>query len=110
MSMTSVLDPHDITKALAECAGTFNYKTFFVTSGLNQKSDADLTAVFNIVDKDQSGFIEREELSQFLKSFCPTARELNDSETQAFLDAGDTDHDGKIGVDEFKSMVKAKSK
>nr|BBJ06080.1 parvalbumin 2 [Hemitriakis japanica] len=107
MSMSSVLNPGDINKALAECAGSFNHKTFFVTSGLSKKTDAELATIFNILDQDRSGFIEVDELKLFLQNFSATARELNDSETNAFLAAGDSDHDGKIGVDEFKSMVKA---
>ncbi|XP_041062373.1 parvalbumin alpha-like [Carcharodon carcharias] len=107
MSMASVLNPQDIDKALAECAAAFNHKTFFATSGLSKKSDAELAKVFNILDQDQSGFIEVEELKLFLQNFSSNARKLNDSETKAFLDAGDSDHDGKIGVDEFKCMVKA---
>ncbi|XP_048407552.1 parvalbumin alpha-like [Stegostoma tigrinum] len=106
-SMTAILEAKDIEKALAECAaGAFNHKTFFVTSGLTKKSDDDLAAVFNILDQDQSGYIEVNELKLFLQSFSKSARELNDTETNAFLTAGDSDHDGKIGVDEFKNMVK----
>ncbi|XP_078096758.1 parvalbumin beta-like [Mustelus asterias] len=107
MSMSTVLKSGDIDKALAECAGSFNHKTFFATSGLSKKSDAELATVFGILDQDGSGFIEVEELKLFLQNFSGTARELNKSETEAFLAAGDSDHDGKIGVDEFKSMVKA---
>ncbi|XP_072415919.1 parvalbumin, thymic-like [Chiloscyllium punctatum] len=107
-SMTSVLEAKDIEKAVSECAAaTFNHKTFFVTSGLTKKSDDDLAKVFDILDQDRSGFIEVEELKLFLQSFSKSARELNDTETSAFLSAGDSDHDGKIGVEEFKSMVKA---
>ncbi|XP_072337641.1 parvalbumin beta-like [Scyliorhinus torazame] len=107
MSMSTVLNPGDIDKALADCAGTFNHKKFFALSGLSKKTDAEIATVFNILDQDRSGFIEVDELKLFLQNFSATARALNDAETKEFLDAGDSDHDGKIGVDEFKCMVKA---
>ncbi|XP_078274665.1 parvalbumin alpha-like [Rhinoraja longicauda] len=107
MSAASLLNAADVTKAVQQCAASFNHKTFFATSGLSKKSDADLAAIFGILDGDKSGFIEVEELKDFLKCFSPGARDLNKAETDAFLAAGDSDHDGKIGVDEFKTMAKA---
>ncbi|XP_078093630.1 parvalbumin alpha [Mustelus asterias] len=107
MPMTKVLKADDINKAISafKDPGTFDYKRFFQLVGLKGKTAAQVKEVFEILDKDQSGFIEEEELKGVLKGFSAHGRDLNDSETKAFLAAGDSDHDGKIGADEFAKMV-----
>ncbi|KAM4530152.1 parvalbumin beta-like [Odontesthes bonariensis] len=97
----------DITKALEECKDSFDHKKFFKTCGLAGKSADDVKKAFAIIDQDKSGFIEEEELKLFLQNFKAGARALSDAETKAFLKVGDSDGDGKIGVDEFAAMVKA---
>ncbi|XP_069005288.1 parvalbumin 4 [Embiotoca jacksoni] len=109
MAFAGVLQDADITAALNACKdeGKFDHKSFFKTCGMAGKSADDLKKAFGIIDQDQSGFIEEEELKLFLQNFKAGARALSDAETKAFLKAGDSDGDGKIGVDEFAAMVKA---
>uniref|UniRef100_A0A8C3KSJ1 Parvalbumin n=1 Tax=Calidris pygmaea TaxID=425635 RepID=A0A8C3KSJ1_9CHAR len=91
---------------LISAADSFDYKTFFVKVGLNSKSKDQLAQVFGILDQDRSGFIEEDELKLFLQNFSASARALTDAETKAFLAAGDSDGDGRIGVDgNFNTML-----
>ncbi|XP_049925226.1 parvalbumin 6 [Epinephelus moara] len=108
MAMSSILNADDIKKALDAfaVADSFNHKKFFEMVGLNAKSPEDVKKVFTVLDADNSGFIEEEELKFVLKGFAKDGRDLTDKETREFLTAGDKDGDGKIGIDEFAALVK----
>uniref|UniRef100_A0A8B9HIT9 Parvalbumin n=1 Tax=Astyanax mexicanus TaxID=7994 RepID=A0A8B9HIT9_ASTMX len=78
-------------------ADTFDHKKFFEMVGLKAKSADDVKKAFLVLDADNSGFIEEEELKFVLKGFAADGRDLTDKETKAFLQAADKDGDGKIG-------------
>ncbi|XP_029433380.1 parvalbumin, thymic CPV3-like [Rhinatrema bivittatum] len=107
MSLTSVLSASDIAAALRECQApeSFSYKKFFQTCGLTKKTPCQIKEVFGVLDNDNSGFIEEDELKFFLQRFDAGARVLTSSETKAFMSAIDHDGDGKIGADEFQEVV-----
>ncbi|XP_066563217.1 parvalbumin-7 [Amia ocellicauda] len=107
MSMTDILKAEDINKALEAFKGaeSFDYKKFFAMVGLKGKTADDVKKAFKVLDVDQSGFIEEDELKFVLKGFSKNGRDLTDAETKAFLKAGDKDGDGKIGIDEFAVLV-----
>ncbi|XP_042363859.1 parvalbumin 9 [Plectropomus leopardus] len=107
MSLTSILSADDIDKAIKDCQApdTFSYKKFFQLCGLSSKTPQEVKDVFQILDEDNSGFIEESELKYFLQRFVPGARILTDKETKSLISAADDDSDGKIGVEEFQTMV-----
>ncbi|XP_029946482.1 parvalbumin 8 [Salarias fasciatus] len=107
MSLSSVLSAEAIDGAIKGCqaADSFCPKQFFQLCGLTKKSPQDVKKVFEILDNDGNGYIERDELKGFLQRFCPGARALTDKEITAFLNAADDDSDGRIGVDEFQALV-----
>ncbi|NXN95566.1 PRVT protein, partial [Rhinopomastus cyanomelas] len=109
MAMTDILSAKDIESALFSCQAddSFNCKSFFSMVGLSKKTPDQIKQVFGILDRDKSGFIEEDELQFFLQNFSLSARALSSAETKTFMAEGDTDGDGKIGVEDFQSLVKS---
>lgn len=63
ISLPSLLSHYRSLSLHAHLApGTFDYKSFFAQVGLTCSSEADQQKVFTVLDQDQSGYIEMEEL------------------------------------------------
>ncbi|KAG7325210.1 hypothetical protein KOW79_011526 [Hemibagrus wyckioides] len=107
MSLTDILSAEAIENAIKDCEApdSFTYKKFFQLIGLTKKSPEEVREVFRLLDDNNSGFIEESELKYFLQRFIPGARTLTVTETKNFMSGSDGNSDGKIGADEFQSMV-----
>ncbi|XP_020655240.3 parvalbumin beta [Pogona vitticeps] len=107
MALAGILTDAEITAGLQCCQApdSFNYKTFFAKSGLRDKPRDLWREVFAVLDQNKSGFIEEDELRNFLQNFSLSARRLTDKETKKFLAAGDIDGDGKLGMEEFTALL-----
>mmetsp|Transcript_23355 Transcript_23355/g.37949 ORF Transcript_23355/g.37949 Transcript_23355/m.37949 type:complete len:114 (-) Transcript_23355:340-681(-) len=64
--------------------------------------DKELRDAFAVFDADNSGSISRSELKKLMKNLGQT---LSDAELDAMMDEVDTDGNGEIDFDEFKSMM-----
>ncbi|CAF2349452.1 unnamed protein product [Brassica napus] len=87
--------------------GTLNYGEFVAVSVHLKKmaNDEHLHKAFNFFDKNQSGYIEPEELREALND------ELDETSSEeviaAIMQDVDTDKDGRISYEEFAAMMKA---
>ncbi|KAK5880965.1 hypothetical protein CesoFtcFv8_021819 [Champsocephalus esox] len=109
MAVTDFLAASDIALAINACTAkdSFSPKMFLKTVGLSKKNTTEIKRIFTILDQDKSGFIEQDELQLFLQNFSKGARPLTAAETRGFLLQGDSDGDGKIGLEEFSALVKS---
>uniref|UniRef100_A0A670XRV0 Parvalbumin n=1 Tax=Pseudonaja textilis TaxID=8673 RepID=A0A670XRV0_PSETE len=78
---------------------SFNHRKFFQLIGMSKKSSSQIKDIFQILDHNQSGFIEEQELTYFLQRFDPGARLLTATEIEKFMAAADHDGDGRVGTE-----------
>ncbi|KAF5894136.1 parvalbumin, thymic CPV3-like, partial [Clarias magur] len=110
MSLTNILSAEAIENGIKDCEApeSFSTKRFFQLIGLTKKNPEEIREVFRLLDDNNSGFIEEQELKFFLQRFGPGARILTENETKNFMSGLDGNSDGKIGVDEFFNSKKLK--
>ncbi|XP_020236052.1 calcium-dependent protein kinase 24 [Cajanus cajan] len=86
--------------------GTLNYEEFITMNVHLRKieSDEHLSEAFRYFDKNQSGYVEFEELKDALSDDDSEAS--NDQVIKDILNDVDLDKDGRISFEEFKAMMK----
>ena len=71
----------------------------------NDDPDKELRDAFAVFDADGSGSISRSELKKLMKNL---GQSLSDAELDAMMDEVDTDGNGEIDFEEFKTMMVCK--
>ncbi|XP_067860587.1 parvalbumin-like EF-hand-containing protein [Heptranchias perlo] len=112
-AMGTSLTDHDISLMPSELRikGPFNYHKFFEYMQTFKKSehyDETIQKAFKMLDKDNSGYIEWNEIKYILSTIPTTVPivPLSDEEADAMIQAADIDGDGRIDFKEFSAMVK----
>ncbi|XP_023584896.1 parvalbumin-like EF-hand-containing protein [Trichechus manatus latirostris] len=91
--------------------GSFNYLKFFKYMRRFQASgqlEAVIRKTFQMLDKDNSGFIEWNEIKYTLSTILSSvpATPLMDEEAEAMIQATDMDGDRRINFEEFSDLIK----
>ncbi|XP_062990618.1 parvalbumin, muscle-like [Elgaria multicarinata webbii] len=107
MAMTDLFNAADIKKAVEAFSAqdSFNHQKFFEMVGMKRKTPEERKKIFGLLDKSERGYVDEEELPSLLRNFSPGGRSLTAAETKAMMAAGDKDGDGKIGIDDFLTMM-----
>uniref|UniRef100_UPI00358E147D troponin C, skeletal muscle-like n=1 Tax=Myxine glutinosa TaxID=7769 RepID=UPI00358E147D len=91
-------------------SGTIDFEEFLVMMVMQMKEDAiqsglseeELADVFRILDRNQDGYIDRDELWEILKH---TGESISETEVDTLMIEGDKNNDGKLDFDEFLKMM-----
>ena len=87
--------------ALEALSGAATFQQVFASI---DKSDEGLAKAFKKVDVDSSGYISAAEISAHIASVYGP---MDESITTKMLEAADTDGDGEVSLDEFKTVMRA---
>lgn len=86
--------------------GEIDFEEFLILMSSKKPSsddpDKELRDAFAVFDSDGSGSISRSELKKLMKNLGQT---LSDAELDAMMDEVDTDGNGEIDFEEFKTMM-----
>ena len=94
--------PGALEATLKTHGGKVAFKQVFDTA--IDKSDEGLAKAFKKVDVDSSGYISAAEISAHIASVYGP---MDESITTKMLEAADTDGDGEVSLDEFKTVMRA---
>ena len=70
-----------------------------------EDDEASLIEAFKILDTDNSGHIEKNELQDLLRSFSKLGEDIPQEEIDFMMRECDVDGDGKISFDEFAKVM-----
>ena len=86
--------------------GELDYEEFIAAtlSTAKMENDDNLARAFAYFDKDNSGYISREEVVKVIADF---GLEFMEGDVNEFMEAADTNKDGKIDYDEFLAVMTA---
>ena len=68
-------------------------------------SEFTFNTIFKMFDKDENGYIEKDELKQMMAKL---GEKLTDGEIDEMMKEADTDNDGRVNYNEFLAMMKPK--
>ncbi|XP_042606340.1 troponin C, skeletal muscle [Cyprinus carpio] len=89
-------------------SGTIDFEEFLVmmVQQLKEdqagKSEEELSECFRVFDKNQDGFIDRDEFADILRA---TGEPVTDEDINELMADADTNKDGKLDFDEFLKMM-----
>jgi len=67
--------------------------------------EEEMKMAFKMFDKDENGYIEKDELKQMMAKL---GEKLTDGEIDEMMKEADTDNDGRVNYNEFLAMMKPK--
>ena len=87
--------------------GTINFDEFLTMMGrkISANFEEEMKMAFKMFDKDENGYIEKDELKQMMAKL---GEKLTDGEIDEMMKEADTDNDGRVNYNEFLAMMKPK--